>query len=187
MTTSVSFSPGPGFVSVVGESHYQDALQRAKRSRPDEEPVFMATLVREPQNAYDANAVAVVIEPFGTVRVHRSRGSTSSPRFLMQPREPLSVAQPNYAADRQQSHRSVWCWTRHWRRVRDSVITIRTTSQTTTASPSPTERKRANEVFVAETKPLEVSTRGGSESAGIEPHCKQRARSRPFDGTRTVS
>jgi hypothetical protein len=29
--------------------------------------VYRATLVREPQNAYDPNAVAVVIEPFGTV------------------------------------------------------------------------------------------------------------------------
>jgi hypothetical protein len=68
MTASVSVSPGPGFVGVVGESHYQDALQRAMRSRPGEaKPVFMAALVREPQNAYDANAVAVVIEPFGTV------------------------------------------------------------------------------------------------------------------------
>jgi hypothetical protein len=42
MTASVSISQ-PGFVSVVGESHYEDALQRAKRSRPGEgTPVFMA-------------------------------------------------------------------------------------------------------------------------------------------------
>src|SRR5476651_1247191 len=68
MTAGVTISPGPGFVGVVGESHYQDALQNAKRSRPGEaEPVFMATLVREPDNVYDANAVAVVIDPFGTV------------------------------------------------------------------------------------------------------------------------
>jgi hypothetical protein len=68
MTASVSISPGPGFVALVGEFHYQDALQRAKLSRPgDDEPVYVANLVREPQNAYDPNAVAVVIEPFGTV------------------------------------------------------------------------------------------------------------------------
>ncbi len=53
MTASVSISTGPGFVAVVGESHYQDALQRARHSRPGEDgPVFMATLVREPHNAY---------------------------------------------------------------------------------------------------------------------------------------
>jgi hypothetical protein len=68
MTAGGTISAGPGFLGVVGESHYQDALQRAKRSQPGEdEPVFMATLVREPQNTYDTNAIAVLIDPFGTV------------------------------------------------------------------------------------------------------------------------
>jgi len=40
----------------------------AKGTRPrDDEPVFTASLVAEPANAYDANAVAVAIEPFGKV------------------------------------------------------------------------------------------------------------------------
>ena len=47
-----------GFLSVVGESHYQDALRKiARRSGPG--GVFTARLVPEPDNPYDANAVAV--------------------------------------------------------------------------------------------------------------------------------
>lgn len=53
---------GDGYCAVVGESHYQDALRRtAKICTPGEEgrPSFQAILVAEPNNEYDANAIAV--------------------------------------------------------------------------------------------------------------------------------
>jgi hypothetical protein len=57
-----------GFVAVVGESHYQEALITAKRSKPaEDEPVFLATLIAEPTNPYDPNAVVISIEPFGKI------------------------------------------------------------------------------------------------------------------------
>jgi hypothetical protein len=64
--TAVSLSlldlPSDGFVAVVGESHYQDAL-RATREVCDGEfegrPAFTAALVPEPQNPFDENAIAV--------------------------------------------------------------------------------------------------------------------------------
>jgi hypothetical protein len=48
--------------SVVGESYYQDALRETSRNcipGPGGRRKFTATLVREPENEYDANAVAV--------------------------------------------------------------------------------------------------------------------------------
>jgi HIRAN domain len=66
--TATIEGPGRGFVAVVGESHYQEALRAAKATQPlVDEPVVRASLVPEPTNPYDANAVAVHIEPFGTV------------------------------------------------------------------------------------------------------------------------
>lgn len=57
-----------GFLAVVGESHYQDALNDAKEGWAQHEgPILMATLVPQPHNRYDPNAVAVLIEPFGLV------------------------------------------------------------------------------------------------------------------------
>jgi hypothetical protein len=67
MTSTVEMSAGPGFLGVSGESHYQDALKAAKLSKPGPEPTVEATLVAEPANAFDPNAVAVIIEPFGKV------------------------------------------------------------------------------------------------------------------------
>jgi len=67
MTAAMEISAGPGFLGLSGESHYQDALRAAKRSKPEPDPSFWATLVAEPMNAFDPNAVAVIIEPFGTV------------------------------------------------------------------------------------------------------------------------
>jgi len=60
-------SAGPGFLGLSGESHYQDALKAAKQSKAGFEPTFEATLVTEPSNAFDRNAVAVIISPFGKV------------------------------------------------------------------------------------------------------------------------
>ncbi len=66
-SSSIEMSAGPGFLGVSGESHYQDALKAAKRSKPEFEPTFDATLVAEPSNEFDPNAVAVIIAPFGKV------------------------------------------------------------------------------------------------------------------------
>lgn len=55
--------PEDGFMSVVGESHYQPALRRLRGTcRPGAEgrPSFPVTLVREPNNPYDEHAVAVM-------------------------------------------------------------------------------------------------------------------------------
>ncbi len=66
-SSAIEMSAGPGFLGLSGESHYQDALGAAKRSKPELEPTFIAILVAEPTNAFDPNAVAVIIEPFGQV------------------------------------------------------------------------------------------------------------------------
>jgi uncharacterized tellurite resistance protein B-like protein len=53
---------GKGYCAVVGESYYQDALRATTRISyigPGGRHAFAATLVREPDNPYDANAIAV--------------------------------------------------------------------------------------------------------------------------------
>jgi hypothetical protein len=55
--------PDEGFMSVVGESHYQTALRRVRGKcvpGPEGRPSFSATLVLEPDNPYDEHAVAVM-------------------------------------------------------------------------------------------------------------------------------
>jgi hypothetical protein len=55
--------PDEGFMRVVGESHYQEALKRLRGScRPGTEgrPSFPVTLIPEPDNPYDEHAVAVM-------------------------------------------------------------------------------------------------------------------------------
>ena len=66
-SSSIEMSAGPGFLGVSGESHYQDVLKAAMQSKPEFEPTFEATLVAEPSNEFDPNAVAVIIAPFGKV------------------------------------------------------------------------------------------------------------------------
>lgn len=60
----MEFSGGPhGFVGVVGESHYQEALRGlsdALEVLERHERNFDARLVPEPNNRYDANAIAVM-------------------------------------------------------------------------------------------------------------------------------
>lgn len=54
--------PADSYQKVVGESHYQPALAAtAKICRPgeDERPMFTAYLLAEPENPYDADAIAV--------------------------------------------------------------------------------------------------------------------------------
>ena len=61
IVVTTTFSTGHhGFVAVVGESHYQDAL-RALVGRLGSEGIFTARLVLEPTNVHDANAVAVCV------------------------------------------------------------------------------------------------------------------------------
>lgn len=51
-----------GYCAVVGESHYQDALRATSRVAQigaEGRRVFTAVLVPEPENPYDANAVAI--------------------------------------------------------------------------------------------------------------------------------
>jgi hypothetical protein len=50
-----------GFVSVVGESHYQETLQRLA-DRLGSDGVVRARLVPEPDNPHDASAVAVCLD-----------------------------------------------------------------------------------------------------------------------------
>jgi HIRAN domain len=62
VTLSVLPLSGDGYCAVVGESHYQEALGgTAGLCSLDEngERVFQAFLVREPNNPYDSNAIAV--------------------------------------------------------------------------------------------------------------------------------
>ena len=66
-SSTIEMSAGPGFLGLSGESHYQDALKAAKQSTAELEPTFEATLVAEPSNEFDPNAVAVIIAPFGKV------------------------------------------------------------------------------------------------------------------------
>lgn len=65
-----------GFCAVVGESYYQDALRATSEvcwSGP-EGRMFTATLVAEPENPHDANAIAI----------HSSLESSATSRGRMQ-------------------------------------------------------------------------------------------------------
>jgi HIRAN domain len=53
---------GDGHCTVVGESHYQDALRATSRictAGEEGRPTFTAVLVAEPHNQYDPNAIAI--------------------------------------------------------------------------------------------------------------------------------
>lgn len=67
VTASIEFSTSSGLLRVAGESHYQETLRKARATSADPEPVFWASLIPEPDNPYDPNAVKVAIDPFGTV------------------------------------------------------------------------------------------------------------------------
>ena len=61
------------FVSIVGESHYQDAIRAVSR-RVGSEGVFTARLVLEPDNPYDPNAIAVCDDESLQKLGHLARG-----------------------------------------------------------------------------------------------------------------
>lgn len=67
VTLTTTYATGHhGFVSLVGESHYQDAL-RALAVRIGSHGIFTACLVPEPSNPYDANAVVVCAADVGKI------------------------------------------------------------------------------------------------------------------------
>ena len=72
---AVNLGDGVGFeMGIVGESYYGLEIKRiaGDRLKRGEEVVFTASLVRDPENQYDANAVAV-IGSFGKQIGHLSR------------------------------------------------------------------------------------------------------------------
>jgi hypothetical protein len=71
----VNLGDGEGFeMAIVGEACYGLEIKRIAGNRiaRGEEVVFLATVVREPENQYDPNAVAV-IGPYGKKIGHFSR------------------------------------------------------------------------------------------------------------------
>jgi HIRAN domain-containing protein len=157
VTATIEMSAGPGFVGVVGESHYQETLRAAKRARPqDEEPVFMASLVPEPDNAYDPNAVAVVIEPFGRVGyIAREIAKRYSP--ILRKAEPTVTTCPAQLRGGSVSKPSI------------GVVLDVARAQGVRLSSYDSEHRpdydaiakyhalrKANESFIAQTKPLEI-------------------------------
>jgi HIRAN domain len=61
---AVVLLPGSHDLEVVGESHYQDALWRVTRGRTVERVrvEVQAVLLAEPDNPYDPNAIAVLMD-----------------------------------------------------------------------------------------------------------------------------
>ena len=73
---------GYGYLGIVGESHYQDALFRISRSGTTCE----ATLVPEPANPFDPNAVAVYIEGMVVGYIPRSHARKYHRRLATLPK-----------------------------------------------------------------------------------------------------
>lgn len=71
---------------VVGESHYQDALWRivgeAPQSRDNVEWEGMATLLPDPKNRYDRNAVKVVIDGQTVGHISREHAALLQPALV---------------------------------------------------------------------------------------------------------
>lgn len=91
-------SPTPrpaGFLDVVGESHYQDALIEAKGDwQQHEGPVLSAALVPNRYVRFDPDPVAVIIEPFGIVGyLNRDMGPAYAPRIRERGAALICVAQ----------------------------------------------------------------------------------------------
>jgi HIRAN domain. len=81
---------GPhGFIAVVGESHYQDTLRGLSvlfETIERTERTFTASLVAEPSNPFDPNAVKVTTEDGTTIGyLAREMAATFQKRLLRQP------------------------------------------------------------------------------------------------------
>jgi hypothetical protein len=72
---SEAFVSGDGsyLFEVVGESHYQADLERIVGGRTEESATFkcVATLIPEPDNPYDRNAVCVMVNGFKVAHLSR--------------------------------------------------------------------------------------------------------------------
>ena len=178
MTASISISPGPGFVGVVGESQYQDALLRARPHDRAKLSLCSRRLLSGSRRMRDASAVAVVIEPFGTVGyISREIARKFAP--IIDAAAPTPVRCPAQLRGGSQEKPSLGV-------VLDSALA--TGARLSHYDPNHTpeyercaeyhERRRANEAFIAETKPWK-SRRASRQSGGIELHYKRLAISRP--------
>lgn len=78
------FLEGDDVVDAVGESHYQPALLRACGARSGEDVQFpcRAHLVPEPDNPYDANAVAVHVNGARVAHLARAEAARWQPILL---------------------------------------------------------------------------------------------------------
>lgn len=78
------FLEGDEIVDAVGESHYQPALLRACGARHGEDVQFpcRARLVPEPENPYDANAVAVYVNGARVAHLARAEAARWQPILL---------------------------------------------------------------------------------------------------------
>jgi hypothetical protein len=78
------FLEGDDVVDAVGESHYQPALLRACGARRGEDVQFLcrAHLVPEPDNPYDANAVAVHVDGARVGHLARAEAARWQPILL---------------------------------------------------------------------------------------------------------
>jgi len=84
--------PPPRPASVVGEQYHQEALERVLKKATTTQSVYQhGHLVPEPENAYDANAVAVIVGGERIGYMNRETAALYSP-VLQQRDEPLTCA-----------------------------------------------------------------------------------------------
>jgi len=78
------FLEGDEIIGAVGESHYQPALLHACGARRGEDVQFLcrAHLVPEPENPYDANAVAVHVNGARVAHLARAEAARWQPILL---------------------------------------------------------------------------------------------------------
>lgn len=89
-----------GYCAVVGESYYQEALRATSvicMPGPEERPTFTAVLIAEPDNPYDANAIAVY-SPQGKLG-HLSRDNALAYRPVLE-----EVARLGYSGGACEAH-----------------------------------------------------------------------------------
>ena len=82
----------PKPVAIVGEQYHQDALERVLKKATTTQSVYQhGQLVLEPENTYDANAVAVIVGGERIGYMNREAAAQYSP-VLQQRDEPLTCA-----------------------------------------------------------------------------------------------
>ncbi len=84
--------PPPKPAEIVGEQYHQDALERVLKKATTTQSVYQhGQLVPEPENTYDANAVAVIVGGERIGYMNREAAAQYSP-VLQQRDEPLTCA-----------------------------------------------------------------------------------------------